>query len=215
MKKQITLSLMAFAVAGTAPAQSQMLSDSTPVMGGQAAVRQTSPTAVPEPAAVAGGGYAGERLIAWFVEPSLFYVPANNGLDDSFGGMLSGGVILQGRHKLGLDFAYFEADYDRGPGKMEFMPLTASYQYVLPLSNGFQVRPGVFAGAMFEKSDGRPGVSDSSRTAFTGGLSLGVDYAINETVSVGVSGKWMYVDEVKDLRERNMALIGINCSVKF
>ncbi len=191
MKKQIALSILALALAGPASAQY---------------------SSVPTPASVA---HAPERMVAGFVEPSVIYVPGNSGVDDSFGGALSGGVILHKNHMLGLDLAYFEADYDRGPGKMKFMPLTTGYQYLLPLSKCVLVRPGVFAGAMFEKSKGRPGISNSNRTAFACGASLGVDYAINQNVSVGISGKWMHVDDVKDLRERDMAIVGINCSVKF
>lgn len=163
----------------------------------------------------APGARAYERPVTFFVEPSVIYVPGNSGSDDAFGGSLSGGVTLYKHHMPGIDLAYFEADYDKGPGKMKFMPLTASYQYALPLGKNFEMRPGLFAGAMFEKSKDHPDISNSSRTAFTGGASLGFDYVFNKYVSVGVSGKWMYVNDVKDLRERNMAIIGINCNVRF
>ena len=185
MKKQIISTLLAFTLVGTAFAQTS------------------------------SNSYANKRPVGYFVEPSVFWVPSNNGLDDGFGGALSGGVILYERHMVGLDLAYFESDYDKGPGKMKFMPLTASYQYIQPLSQYFQMRGGVNAGAMFEKSKDHPGISNSSRTAFTGGVSLGLDWVINPNVSVGLSGKWVYVNKVKDLRERNMALVGLNCSVKF
>lgn len=190
MKKQITFSILALALAGPAFAQ----------------------YSAPAPVSVT---YASERPVAGFIEPSVIYVPGNSGVDDAFGGALSGGVILRQNHMLSLDLAYFEADYDKGPGKMKFMPLTMGYQYLLPLSKYITVRPGVFAGAMFEKSKDHPGISNSSRTAFTCGASIGVDYVINKQVSVGVSGKWMHVEDVKDLRDRDMALVGINCSVTF
>jgi hypothetical protein len=193
MKKQIAISLITVALAGTALAQSS----------GYSGTRSTATV------------YAPERQVTGFIEPSAIYVPAHDGSDDAFGGALSVGAIIHKHHMPGLDIAYFEADYDAGPGKMKFMPLTSSYQFALPLSKYVQVRPGVFGGAMFEKSKDRPGISNSNRTAFTCGASLGLDCTINKNVSIGVSGKWMHVNDVKDLRERDMALVGVNFSVKF
>lgn len=186
MKKFIALSLVAFSLAGTAFAQA------------------TSATAA-----------VMQKPVAFFGEAAAIWVPSNNGLDDSFGAALSGGVVLRGSHILTTDIAWFEADYERGGGKMEFIPLTAGYQYAMQFGNNLQMRASALAGAMFEKSSGHRGVGNSSRTAFTYGASLGLDYVITRNVSVGVSGKWMHVDSVKDLRERDMALVGINCSVKF
>ncbi|MDF9831912.1 outer membrane protein W [Ereboglobus sp. PH5-5] len=183
MKKQIALSILAIAFAGSAFAQLS--------------------------------GDVSTRPVSFYVEPSVFWVPSNNGLDDGFGGAISSGAIFHKHHQVGLDFAYFEADYDKGPGKMKFMPLTTSYQYLIPFGKCFQARAGVHAGAMFEKSKDQPGIRNKSRTAFTGGASLGLDWVINKNVSVGVGGKWLYVDETNDLRERNMALVGLNCAVKF
>lgn len=192
MKKHIILSLIALTVAGTAYAQS---------------------TTVPSPATFTD--YSAKRAVSGYIEPSVIWMPGNSGLSGAIGGQLSGGVALYENHLLGLDLAYFQADYDHGPGKVQFIPLTVDYQYVLPVSEYFSLRGGAFVGAMFEKSKGRPDISSKSRTAFTGGLSIGADFIINKYVSIGISGKWMHVNKVNDLAKRDMPLIGIDCLVRF
>ncbi|MDR0352844.1 MAG: hypothetical protein LBI02_05700 [Opitutaceae bacterium] len=185
MKKQIALLLAAFALSGMAFAQ-----------------------AVPAPARAT-------RPAESFLTPSAHYMPRGNGLKGSFGYSLSSGVVLHESHRLGLDIGLFDADYRHGPGKMKFMPLTSSYQYALPFSDQLQMHAGVFAGAMFEKNRNQPGISNSRRTAFTYGTTLGFDFAMSESFSAGVSGKWLHVDKVKDLRKRDLPLVGLNCCVKF
>lgn len=191
MKKYMAISLLAVSFAGAAFAQQS----------------------VPAPSAVEDGSPS--KLVKFYGEAAALWVPSNNGLDDSFGATLSGGVLLRDHHILTTDVSWFEADYENGGGSIEFIPVTLSYQYALPLGKNFQGRAGVLAGAMFEKSDSQPGISNSSRTAFTYGASVGLDYAFTENVSAGISGKWMHVDEVEDLRERDMALVGLTFSVKF
>jgi hypothetical protein len=138
---------------------------------------------------------AGTQL---YVQPSLLIAAPGSDFKTATGVAIAGGVSFLGRHSVELEYVRFETEPDIGlvHYDIEFAYLLATYKYRFPITSKLSGYAGGSIGEVEQEISVRM-FGDPTGSAVAGGVVGGVQYQLNEHISLDAGMKVLFQDSTR------------------
>jgi len=144
----------------------------------------------------------------FYVQPSLVFAAPGDDFKEAAGVAVAGGVSFLNRHSVELEYVRFETEPEVGWARydIEFAYVFATYKYRMAFTPKFSGYAGGSIGQVEQEISTRT-FGDPTGSAVAGGVVGGVQYQLNEHISLDGGMKILFQDSTRFTTSGSVLLV--------